>query len=226
MNGTFERIKKSRVVFPDARYNIQMTNECKDFIWKLLDKNPATRLGVENGVDDILNHPWLKHQLEPEAIFAKTVIPEFKPNLTDDMLDINNFSERMTKEELKESVVPRQMVKNVSDNQNKFKGEFDMDELIEFGAVNEKYTKSAIIGGQGGASLEEMQIPESRNLRNLTIKVNKFNKKDSQEAAVNAMAVMNPLLRKETNGPRNFVKKESKEEDEGVIEDDDSSGIS
>ena len=79
MNRTFERIKKSKVVFPDARYNIRMTNECKDFIWKLLDKNPATRLGAENGVYDILNHPWLKHHLEPEAIFAKTVIPEFKP---------------------------------------------------------------------------------------------------------------------------------------------------
>ena len=107
-------------------------------------------------MDDILNHPWLKHHLEPEAIYAKTVIPEFKPELSEDMLDINHFCERMTQEELKESVVPRQMVKTVSDNQNKFKGEFDMDELIEFSAVNETYTKSAIVGGEGSNSLSEM----------------------------------------------------------------------
>ena len=132
----------------------------------------------------------------------------------------------MTQEELKESVVPRQMVKNVSDNQNKFKGEFDMDELIEFGAVNETYTKSAaFLNGVGGSSLEEMQSPETRNLRSLTIKAKKFNKQESQEAAVTAMAVMNPLLRRETNVPRNFVKKESREENIGNI-DDDSSGIS
>jgi len=32
----------------------------KDFISKLLIKNPDQRLGAKNGVEEILSHPWLK----------------------------------------------------------------------------------------------------------------------------------------------------------------------
>jgi len=35
----YELIKKKAVYFPDAqRHNIQMTDDCKDFITRLLDK--------------------------------------------------------------------------------------------------------------------------------------------------------------------------------------------
>lgn len=36
-----------------------MSDESKDFIGKLLDKDPSKRLGV-NGPDDVINHPWFK----------------------------------------------------------------------------------------------------------------------------------------------------------------------
>ena len=42
----FSMIKKKRVNFKDLKeLNIEMSKDCQDFITKLLDKNPETRLG-------------------------------------------------------------------------------------------------------------------------------------------------------------------------------------
>ena len=61
----FEQIKKRPVMFPDQqRHNITISDECKDFILKLLDKKADTRLGV-NGLDEVLAHPWLSG-LDPD----------------------------------------------------------------------------------------------------------------------------------------------------------------
>ena len=35
-----------------------MSDECKDFISKLLEKDPANRLGTSGGIDDIAKHPF------------------------------------------------------------------------------------------------------------------------------------------------------------------------
>ena len=37
-----------------------MSNECKDFLSKILNKDPNERLGSKNGVKEILSHPWFK----------------------------------------------------------------------------------------------------------------------------------------------------------------------
>ena len=36
-----------------------MSDECKDFIIKCLDKDPMKRLGNNGGVKEIMAHPWL-----------------------------------------------------------------------------------------------------------------------------------------------------------------------
>ena len=105
-----------------------------------------------------------------------TVTPEFKPTLGEDMLDINHFSAKMTQEELKESHVPRHMIKRVSQNQKKFTGEFDMDELIAFGAISDTNTKSEILSHR---PYEEIGTPESHIERRLTTKAPAFNKIES-----------------------------------------------
>ena len=47
----YELIKKKAVYFPDPqRHNIPMSNDCKDFITKLLDKKYASRLGSNGGL--------------------------------------------------------------------------------------------------------------------------------------------------------------------------------
>lgn len=35
-----------------------MSDECKDLITKLLEKDPANRLGTNGGIEEILAHPW------------------------------------------------------------------------------------------------------------------------------------------------------------------------
>jgi len=55
-----------------------MSDECKDFITKLLDKSANTRLGTQGGLDAILAHPWLD-QIDSERILEKTIEAPTKP---------------------------------------------------------------------------------------------------------------------------------------------------
>ena len=67
------RIQKDTVVFPDPKkHSIDMSDECKDFIRGLLDKNPKTRLGSTYDINELLEHPWLK-SINTNDIFRKKV---------------------------------------------------------------------------------------------------------------------------------------------------------
>jgi serum/glucocorticoid-regulated kinase 2 len=56
----YELIKTKPVYFPDPKkHNIKMSEACKDFITKLLQKDPTKRLGSQGGLQEILSHPWL-----------------------------------------------------------------------------------------------------------------------------------------------------------------------
>lgn len=58
----YELIRKKPVYFPDPqRHKIKMSDECKDFITKLLEKDPIGRLGTKEGIDEILRHPWFNN---------------------------------------------------------------------------------------------------------------------------------------------------------------------
>jgi serine/threonine protein kinase len=48
------------IKFPPPKYNILMTEECKDFIRCCLNLDPTKRLGSKDDADEILNHPWFK----------------------------------------------------------------------------------------------------------------------------------------------------------------------
>jgi serum/glucocorticoid-regulated kinase 2 len=51
----YQMIKKRAVHFPDPeRYKIYMSDECKDFISKLLEKDPNNRLGTKGGISEVL----------------------------------------------------------------------------------------------------------------------------------------------------------------------------
>jgi serine/threonine protein kinase len=39
---------------------VGISDECTDFIKKLLIRNPKTRLGAKYGFHEIKNHPWLR----------------------------------------------------------------------------------------------------------------------------------------------------------------------
>mmetsp|Transcript_18903 Transcript_18903/g.16745 ORF Transcript_18903/g.16745 Transcript_18903/m.16745 type:complete len:155 (-) Transcript_18903:40-504(-) len=73
-------IKRGKIIFPDPiRHKIDMSDELKDIILLLLDRNPKTRLGAK-GHKEVMEHPWFKG-VDFEAILEKKVDPPYKPNL-------------------------------------------------------------------------------------------------------------------------------------------------
>ena len=53
-------IKTAKIIFPDpVKHKIEMSDEMKDFIERLLDRDPANRMGVK-GAEEVKNHPWFK----------------------------------------------------------------------------------------------------------------------------------------------------------------------
>jgi serum/glucocorticoid-regulated kinase 2 len=57
-NQTTKLNKSGRVIFPDpVKHKIDMTDNFKDFIVKLLHKNPKKRLG-HGSYKDVVDHPW------------------------------------------------------------------------------------------------------------------------------------------------------------------------
>jgi len=53
-------IKTAKIIFPDPiKHKIEMSEEMKDFIEKLLDWDPTNWLGV-HGAEEIRNHKWFE----------------------------------------------------------------------------------------------------------------------------------------------------------------------
>lgn len=53
----FKMIKEREVKFSEK---VNTTPEAKDFLLKILNKNPKERLGSKGDVEEILAHPWFK----------------------------------------------------------------------------------------------------------------------------------------------------------------------
>lgn len=52
-------IRNSPIIFPDpVRHKIFMSEELKDLISKLLDRDPYKRLGYKEDINEIINHPF------------------------------------------------------------------------------------------------------------------------------------------------------------------------
>ena len=74
-------IRQGVIIFPHPeRHGIKMSDELKDLITKLLDKNQATRLGSKNDADDIVNHPWFKG-MDWDKLMKKELDAPFKPDM-------------------------------------------------------------------------------------------------------------------------------------------------
>ena len=55
-----------------------MSNELKDLITKLLDRNAATRLGTKNDFADVMGHPFFKG-MDFEKLVSREIEPPYKP---------------------------------------------------------------------------------------------------------------------------------------------------
>lgn len=72
-----------------------MSSDCKDFLTKILIKDPKERLGSKNGVQEILEHPWFK-DLDPQKMLLRKIKPSFIPKLSKNMLDLRFFDDEFT----------------------------------------------------------------------------------------------------------------------------------
>ena len=57
-----------------------MSEELKDLITKLLNKDPQTRLGSTTDADEVVNHAWFR-DLDWEGLMNKTIDLPFKPDM-------------------------------------------------------------------------------------------------------------------------------------------------
>jgi serum/glucocorticoid-regulated kinase 2 len=63
-----------------------LSHEIKWIICDLLKKDPRERLGSNQGVREILAHPWLR-KINTRAILSKQTDPPLKPNLLEFNVD-------------------------------------------------------------------------------------------------------------------------------------------
>jgi len=118
----YDLIKTKPVFFPDAKkHGIAMSDQCKDFISKCLAKQPQERLGTTGDIEEILSHPWFS-DIDVQSLQAKEIVPEFKPKLSKDMLDVSNFDKMFTSDEAAHSVLPISTQKKIEKVNNKFSG--------------------------------------------------------------------------------------------------------
>jgi len=74
-------IRQGAIIFPHpVRHGIPMSDELKDLITKLLDKNQKTRLGTNGDADELVNHPWFK-DFEWEKLMKKEIVAPFQPDM-------------------------------------------------------------------------------------------------------------------------------------------------
>lgn len=76
-NEMFEAIQHNYVKFPNYT---KVSDEGKDFILRLTEKDPKKRLGSKYGIEEIKSHPWFA-DINWSKLAKKEVPPPFKPDL-------------------------------------------------------------------------------------------------------------------------------------------------
>ena len=116
------KIKHSKIVFPDRKtYRISYTDEIVDLISKLLRKDKSARLGASGDAEEILQHPWFA-DIDRDTLLAKTITPPFMPKQSDGPVNTNYFDAKQNASQLNESVLPKENVKVIKQNQDQFSG--------------------------------------------------------------------------------------------------------
>jgi hypothetical protein len=77
-----------------------MSEELKDLITKLLDKDPKTRLGSTTDADEVVNHAWFR-DLDWEGLMNKTIDLPFKPDM--DKIKNKKVEESLNEKKLAQS---------------------------------------------------------------------------------------------------------------------------
>ena len=113
----YELILYSALKFPPR---INASNDVKDLITRLLDKNPATRLGSKDGFNEIKSHAWFK-QINLDLVLQKKLNSPFKPVISD-KYDTQHFCKEFTGQNPERlSIITNKNQDLIKVNQDKFK---------------------------------------------------------------------------------------------------------
>ena len=83
-------IKECPVTFPDTeKMGFHVSNEAKDLIGRLLEKDKTKRLGAKGDIDEILAHSFF-NGLDIEKLMEKKLIPPYNPEIKDDLKFFDN----------------------------------------------------------------------------------------------------------------------------------------
>ena len=85
---------------------------------KLLVKKQQNRLGAQNGFAEIRTHPFFEG-FDFDALMKKELPSPFKPTLNG-TLDVGNFDEEFTSEEVVTSAIPEKNLEFIKRNQEQF----------------------------------------------------------------------------------------------------------
>lgn len=85
-----------------------MSEEARDLISRLLEKDRKQRLGQKNDVEDILGHPFFK-DVDREKLLSKLIEPPFKPQIKS-ATDLANFDARFVGLDVAESMLPEESI--------------------------------------------------------------------------------------------------------------------
>lgn len=103
----YDLIEKFPVKFPDpVKHGIPMSDEAKDIILQLLEKDPAKRLGSEKGIEEIVKHDWFQ-DVDIDMLLNKELEAPYIPKLSDDLTDVSCFDKEFTSTSLEETFVPK-----------------------------------------------------------------------------------------------------------------------
>lgn len=77
----FFLIQEANVTFPDPdKHKIYVSPKAQDLINKLLAKKKENRLGAQNGIEEILLHPFFA-DLDIELLKQKKLKPKYMPDI-------------------------------------------------------------------------------------------------------------------------------------------------
>ena len=120
----YDLIEKFPVKFPDpVKHGIDMSDDVKDIIEKLLAKDPKERIGYKNGIQEIVEHEWFKN-FDVDKLLNKELAAPFIPKLTENLEDVSNFDDEFTSEDLTQSIIPKADMRAVHKYRDKF-NDFD-----------------------------------------------------------------------------------------------------
>ncbi len=111
----YELIKSGPLKFPKR---IQLSDEAKDVIKKLLERDVNKRLG-NKGINEIKEHPFFK-DIDFDLIVQKKIPAPYIPNIND-KTDVQYFDEEFTSEEPSNTYIPQKNLDIINANQDKFK---------------------------------------------------------------------------------------------------------